>query len=387
MGTRAARVVGTDGGFNAGRFERTLSQVGLDVVHERPHGHEIVISHRRILLLRRLLAASVLVGAATVTTSSQVFRGGVDVITVDVTVLDKDGRPVEELKPGDFTVKIDGQTRRVVSAVLQKAGAASPQAVLAPERFFSTNSTPVIGRKVMFAIDQLPTGDRDPFALRRHALGVLRILTERLPQVGLDRAVDAAIAAPAWPAAAAVATATVNGAAAPVRAPLLAFFADRLAASLGDRGYAATETAAVLADDKFFQLGEIEPRLLALRQFAALPEAAALAAANKRVGNILKKSGAPVRAAVDASLLREPAEAALDAALREVGPRAEAALAGRDYAGSLRALAALRTPVDAFFDGVMVNVDDAALRDNRLALLGRLHAAMNRVADLSRLAG
>ena len=155
MGTRAARVVGTDGGFNAGRFERTLSQVGLDVVHERPHGHEIVISHRRILLLRRLLAASVLVGAATVTTSSQVFRGGVDVITVDVTVLDKDGRPVEELKPGDFTVKIDGQTRRVVSAVLQKAGAASPQAVLAPERFFSTNSTPVIGRKVMFAIDQL----------------------------------------------------------------------------------------------------------------------------------------------------------------------------------------------------------------------------------------
>src|SRR5436189_123162 len=82
---------------------------------------------------------------------------------------------------------------------------------------------------------------------------------------------------------------------------------------------------------------------------------------------------------------RRSAEAALDAALREVGPRAEAALAGRDYAGSLRALAALRTPVDAFFDGVMVNVEDAALRDNRLALLGRLHAAMNRVADLSRL--
>jgi glycyl-tRNA synthetase beta chain len=124
-----------------------------------------------------------------------------------------------------------------------------------------------------------------------------------------------------------------------------------------------------------------------LRQFAALPEAAALAAANKRVGNILKKATEPIGSTVDPSLLREPAEAALDAALRSVGPRAEAALASGDYAGSLRALAALRTPVDAFFDSVMVNADDAALRANRLALLGRLHAAMNRVADLSRMAG
>jgi len=105
--------------------------------------------------MRRLLAASALVAAATATPSSQVFRGGVDVITVDVTVLDKDGRPVEDLRPGDFTVEIDGQTRRVVSAVLQKADAAKRQAVLAPERFFSTNNAPVVGRKVMFAVDQL----------------------------------------------------------------------------------------------------------------------------------------------------------------------------------------------------------------------------------------
>ncbi|MGZ5716225.1 MAG: glycine--tRNA ligase subunit beta, partial [Caldimonas sp.] len=89
--------------------------------------------------------------------------------------------------------------------------------------------------------------------------------------------------------------------------------------------------------------------------------------------------------AVDPGLLREPAEAALDAALGEVGARADAALAARDYAGSLLALAGLRAPVDAFFDAVMVNVDDPALRANRLALLGRLHVAMNRVADLSRL--
>jgi len=130
----------------------------------------------------------------------------------------------------------------------------------------------------------------------------------------------------------------------------------------------------------------VEPRLVALRQFATLPEAASLAAANKRVGNILKKASEPISATVEPSLLREPAEAGLDAALRVVQPLAEAALAGRDYAGSLRALAALRAPVDAFFDSVMVNADDAALRANRLALLGRLHAAMNRVADLSRLA-
>jgi len=239
----------------------------------------------------------------------------------------------------------------------------------------------------LFAIEQLPTGDKDPFALRRHALGVLRILTERLPALSLDRAVDAALTAPAWPPAARGASVGPDGSAPPIRASLLAFFADRLAASLADRGYSAAEIAAVLADDKFWQLGEVEPRLLALRQFAALPEAEALAAANKRVGNILKKSSEPIGSTVDPVLLREPAEAALDAALATVAPLAEAALASRDYAGSLRALAALRTPVDAFFDSVMVNADDPALRANRLALLGRLHAAMNRVADLSRLAG
>ena len=240
----------------------------------------------------------------------------------------------------------------------------------------------------LFGIDQLPTGDKDPFALRRHALGVLRILTERLPTLSLDRAVDAAIAAPAWPAAASGATAGPDGSAPSIRAPLLAFFADRLAASLADRGYSAAEIDAVLADDKFWQLGEVEPRLVALRQFAALPEAASLAAANKRVGNILKKSSEPIGGTVDPALLREPAEAALDAALRTVDAAGRGG--ARDAAttpGRCAPWPALSTPVDAFFDSVMVNADDAALRANRLALLGRLHAAMNRVADLSRLAG
>ena len=123
-----------------------------------------------------------------------------------------------------------------------------------------------------------------------------------------------------------------------------------------------------------------------MRDFAALAEAPALAAANKRVANILKKSDdGGASAPVDAALLAEPAERALHAALAEVAPRADAAFAAGNLTGSLRLLAALKAPVDAFFDGVMVNVDDAALRRNRLALLAALHGTMNRVADLSRL--
>jgi glycyl-tRNA synthetase beta chain len=127
-------------------------------------------------------------------------------------------------------------------------------------------------------------------------------------------------------------------------------------------------------------------RLAAVRAFAALPEAAALAAANKRIANILKKSDAAPSAAVDEKRLVEAAERALHAALDGIRPRADALFDRGDYAASLRELAALRQPVDAFFDAVMVNTDEAALRSNRLALLAALHAAMNRIADLSKLA-
>jgi glycyl-tRNA synthetase beta chain len=123
-----------------------------------------------------------------------------------------------------------------------------------------------------------------------------------------------------------------------------------------------------------------------VRAFAALPESAALAAANKRIGNILKKSDAAGSAAVDPARLVEPAERALAGALTNVKPLADSLFDNGEYTASLRELAVLRAPVDAFFDGVMVNADDPALRANRLALLATLHAAMNRVADLSRLA-
>lgn len=133
------------------------------------------------------------------------------------------------------------------------------------------------------------------------------------------------------------------------------------------------------------RLGDIPKRLAAVRAFAALPEAASLAAANKRVGNILKKVGADVMARVDTALLKEEAERALFDALSAVKPQADAAFERGDYAASLSSLAALKAPVDAFFDQVMVNAEDAALRANRLGLLAILHQAMNQVADLSKL--
>ena len=134
------------------------------------------------------------------------------------------------------------------------------------------------------------------------------------------------------------------------------------------------------------RLGEVARRLAAVRAFAALPEAPALAAANKRVGNILKKAEGEVKAEVRPELLQEAAEAALAAALAQVAPVADQAFEQGDYTASLQALAALKGPVDTFFDQVMVNADDPALKANRLGLLAQLHLAMNRVADLSRLA-
>lgn len=224
----------------------------------------------------------------------------------------------------------------------------------------------------LFGIGQLPTGDKDPFALRRHALGVIRILIEKNLPLDLSALVAAVV-----PVFGDLITDPAEA--------LLAFMSDRLAVSLREQGYSAQEVDAVLALQPS-RLAEVPRRLAAVRAFAALPEAASLAAANKRVGNILKKADGVVEARVDTALLKETAEAALHAALQTVAPQADAAFEQGDYTASLQALAALRTPVDAFFDAVMVNADDPALKANRLGLLALLHAAMNRVADLSRLA-
>jgi glycyl-tRNA synthetase beta chain len=167
--------------------------------------------------------------------------------------------------------------------------------------------------------------------------------------------------------------------------PLLDFIDERLAGSLREQGYSAQEVDAVLAL-RPARLADVATRLAAVRSFTGLPEAASLAAANKRVGNILKKVDGAVTPRVDAALLREPAEAALHAALSAIQPVSQAAFDRGDFGASLQSLAALKGAVDAFFEAVMVNADDPALRANRLGLLASLHAAMNRVADLSRLA-
>lgn len=227
----------------------------------------------------------------------------------------------------------------------------------------------------LFGIGQLPTGDKDPFALRRHALGVVRMLVERALPLDIDTLVRAAVE---------------------TFGPLVAdpdkttglvvdFMFDRLAVSLRDQGYAAREIDAVLSR-RSNRVHEVPRALAAVKAFAALPEAESLAAANKRVGNILAKSEGAVSATPDAARFVEPQEQALFEALRAAsGPATEAFERG-DYTASLQALAVLKAPVDAFFDGVMVNAEDPALRANRLALLASLHAAMNRVADLSKLA-
>ena len=222
----------------------------------------------------------------------------------------------------------------------------------------------------LFSIDQVPTGDKDPFALRRHALGVLRMMIERdLPLSVADLVSQALMSfANAKPEAA---------------DKLVVYIFDRLTGYLRDLGYTALEVDAVVSVRP--RWGEFPMRLAAVQGFQKLPEAESLAAANKRIGNILKKSAAATRA-VEATQLVEAAERALFEALQGARPTFEKLYAALDYSGALKSLAPLKAPVDAFFDGVMVNVEDAALRENRLALLSDLHALMNKVADLSKLA-
>jgi glycyl-tRNA synthetase beta chain len=228
----------------------------------------------------------------------------------------------------------------------------------------------------MFGIGNVPTGDKDPYALRRHALGVIRMLVEKELPLDLNGLLHSA----ADPFA---------GLIAPDRSKLAdelqSFIYDRLAGSLREQGYRAQEVDAVVSQ-KPQRLGDVPKRLAAVRAFAALPEAAALATANKRISNILKKEKLDVDPHVSELLLKEPAEIALHAAMKDVTPNARAQFDAGDYTASLQTLAALRAPVDAFFDSVMVNSEEIDLRLNRLGLLKSLHDAMNRVADLSRLA-
>ena len=222
----------------------------------------------------------------------------------------------------------------------------------------------------MFGIGNLPSGDKDPFALRRHALGVIRMLIEK------DLAID-------WRQLLALAVPVFGDKISDPSDALASFLFDRLAGTLREQGFSAQEVDAVLALHPA-RLGQVPKLLAAVRAFAALPESPALAAANKRIGNILKKAD-EVDAHVNPALLKETAEQDLHHAMQRLLPESEALFNAGDYTGSLKTLAALRSPVDAFFDDVMVNAEEMDVRLNRQGLLKCLHVAMNRVADLSRL--
>ena len=244
----------------------------------------------------------------------------------------------------------------------------------------------------MFGIGNLPTGDRDPFALRRHALGVARLVADRALPMDLEAMIQ--IADQQFPPinasgnAGAVAktepAVSITYPAPTVVTEVYHFILDRFASTLREQGYSAQEVDSVLSQNPQ-RLGDVAKRLAAVRAFAALPEAPALAAANKRIGNILKKADGAVDPHVSEVLLQEPAEKALYAAMQVTLPQAQAQFSAGDYTASLQTLAALRVPVDAYFDGVMVNAEELDVRLNRLGTLKSLHDAMNRVADLSRL--
>jgi glycyl-tRNA synthetase beta chain len=262
----------------------------------------------------------------------------------------------------------------------------------------------------LFCIGEKPSGDKDPFALRRQALGVIRILIEQKSPINFDDLIKMTISVIDNEELQAeyskiVGERTLAEKIAKADGRLVShstgylqrkinensfelikdFCFDRLSVNLRDQGASAQEADAVLALAPS-NLSEIPKRLAAVRTFSSLDEAPALAAANKRVGNILKKVEGEVEAKIDDTLLQEPTEKALADALAKVTPQSDKLFESGDYTGSLQALATLKAPIDDFFDNVMVNADDPALKTNRLGLLATLHQAMNRVADLSKLA-
>jgi glycyl-tRNA synthetase beta chain len=225
----------------------------------------------------------------------------------------------------------------------------------------------------IYGIGQVPTGDKDPFGLRRHALGVLRILIEK--QLPLDL-VSLLLLAKAQFSGEVVAESVV--------VDVHGFMLERLRNYLRDKNFEAAEIEAVVSQNPT-RIDLVIPRLEAVREFGKLPEAAALAAANKRIQNILKKTDTPSGNA-DLALMQEAAERELLTVVNQLAPQVTALLQNEDYTGALTQLAGARQAVDSFFDGVMVMVDEPLMRNNRLALLKSLGDLMNQVADISKLA-
>jgi glycyl-tRNA synthetase beta chain len=240
----------------------------------------------------------------------------------------------------------------------------------------------------LFGIGQIPTGDKDPFALRRHALGVIRIL--------IEQKIDAPVQSLLTPAFALIneflaTKGTVvthympNSRVTKEQFAATEFIVERMRGYLRDLGYSTNEVESVVAQSPS-QFAPLPAQLAAVKVFVALPEAESLSAANKRVANILKKAEEAKEEIAANNAPQEPAEAELRGALNAIAPKADALFKSGDFTGYLKSFAALKVPVDAFFDKVMVMADDKTVRANRLALLRDLRDAMNKVADLSKLA-
>ncbi|KRB88499.1 glycine--tRNA ligase subunit beta [Noviherbaspirillum sp. Root189] len=276
---------------------------------------------------------------------------------------------------GTYYARHDGEPDEVALAASEHyqprfAGDALPSTMTGTVVALADKLETLVG---IWGIGLQPTGDKDPFALRRHALGVLRMLVEKRLPLSLNTLLQDAAQLFAGNANFKDPTAEVA-----------AFMLDRLRGLLRERGYAQNEIEAVVAQNPD-RLDNIVERLDAVKAFAALPEAESLAAANKRITNILKKTDGANKG-VQQGLLKEVAEEGLYSAMTQLKPQVDAAFAKGDFSGTLKSLAQLRNNVDAFFNDVMVMAEDEQLRNNRLALLSDLHGMMNQVADISKLA-
>ena len=220
----------------------------------------------------------------------------------------------------------------------------------------------------LFSIGEKPTGDKDPFALRRQVIGIIRILTEKNIDLNLNTTISDSIQA----------TKLTES------KDLNSFIFDRISNFFKDQGYAALDIESVLTIDSGL-ISEIPKRLNAIKEFSQLPESKDLASANKRVGNILKKADLKSTLKVNQALLKDVAEVNLYKTLDLVDAEARKECLTKNYSGSLKLLCKLKNPIDQFFNDVMVNAEDESLKMNRLALLEKLYSAMNLVADLSKL--
>ena len=350
------------------RLEERVPQLARVVYHNKL-GSQLERAERVQLLAGKIART---IGADAVLAERAAWLGKADLVTNMVGEF-----PELQGTMGRYYALADGEPAVVATAIEQHyrprfAGDALPESEVALTLALADKLETLAG---MFGIGQQATGDKDPFALRRHALGVIRILVEARLRVSLFDLVNEAFSVFA------------RGMLGDAHTDLEIFVLERLRSYLREAGYSANEIEAVLCLHPA-RLDQVPQQLAAVRTFAGLPEAESLAAANKRVANILKQAAAKGESfsKAQAQGMKDPAERNLFDALRNASQEATPLFQAGDYTGYLKAFAVLKAPVDAFFESVMVMADDGELRKNRLALLQDLRDEMNRVADISKLA-